>query len=264
MKITVIHPDSKQRRIRFSERHTTKVSTLFKRLPRDVVIKRQGQTINISKECLIREAFIDGDIIEAVYTPVPETRRLWKCIKRSNDQCMITLDKDEQRAEMPCGHAITPQALFDYCWHKLDQGCSTITCPYIADIKGNVCGFKWSSRDVKLSAAMSRREKILFQTRLDKNRIKQQELESTNEYPDAVMISLLHNSPKLQRHGDALMRRACPKCWSIIEHVSGCLCMTCQYPSCNFRFCFRCLDEYVLGIDHSKCHRAPLQFSCDK
>ncbi|XP_021354302.1 uncharacterized protein LOC110450855 [Mizuhopecten yessoensis] len=178
---------------------------------------------------------------------------------------MITLDTVEPRAKMACGHAITPRALYDYCWCELEKGSSKITCPYVTNFKGETCGYKWNRQAITLSAAMSKTEKMIFQTKLDKNRIKQQETESKNVYPDDIMISLLHHSPKLYVHGqtNGLRHRACPKCWSIIEHADGCLSMTCQYPSCGFRFCFRCLDEYGPGVDHRKCLQAPLQFASD-
>ncbi|XP_060063149.1 uncharacterized protein LOC132543650 [Ylistrum balloti] len=262
MKIRLNYPDLTEVEVRLSERRKRKVSSLLKRLPPDSVIKRWGKTI--ASECLISKAFTDGAIVEVVRKSRIRTRRLWNGVKRSTEQCMITLARDEPRAQMPCGHAITPQALYDYCWHELEKGSSAITCPYVTTIKGDKCGSKWDSYTVQLSAAMSKTEKKSFQTKLDKNRIKQQEIESTNVYPDDIMISLLHKSPKLRGCSTALMRRACPKCWSVIEHVAGCLTMTCQYPSCQYRFCFRCLGNYVSGIDHNRCHQAPLQFSTDE
>ncbi|XP_033754382.1 uncharacterized protein LOC117337490 [Pecten maximus] len=260
MKITVIHPDLKRSQIRFSERKTTKVSALFKHLPPDATIKGLGKKVDVGKDCFLNEIFTHGDVIEAVYTAGSRVRRLSRRVKVSSDPCMITLDTTDQRVEMPCGHSITPQALFDYCWHELEKGSSKITCPYVTDLKGDRCGYRWRSYVIIQNAAMTRTEKMLFRKRLDINRIKQQELESSNVLPDDVIISHLHNSPKLPHYGNVLKRRACPKCWSIIEHVSGCLTMTCQYPSCNFKFCFRCLGEYSNEYNHSKCLVAPLQF----
>ncbi|XP_021354159.1 uncharacterized protein LOC110450778 [Mizuhopecten yessoensis] len=198
MKITIIHSDSKRRsQIRLSERQTTGLSTLFKRFPKGTVIKRRGRTIDVGKECQLNKVFSDGDVVEAVYTPVVRTRRLWNGVDKSSNSCMITLDTVEPRAKMACGHAITPRALYDYCWYELEKGNSKITCPYVTNFKGETCGYKWNRQAITLSAAMSKTEKMLFQTKLDKNRIKQQETESKNVYPDDVMISLLHNSPKL-------------------------------------------------------------------
>ncbi|XP_069112621.1 uncharacterized protein [Argopecten irradians] len=258
MKITVIHPDSNESRIRLSERRTTKVSALFDRLPPGATIKRLGRKVEVSKDCLLHEAFSDDDVIEALYAQ--RQRHLSKEVKVAADQCMITLDTTDQRAEMPCGHAITPQALFDYCWHELEKGMFKFTCPYVTDSKEDRCDHVWSSNIIERNAVMTRTEKRLFRKKIDKNRLKQQELEAAHVLPDDVIISHLHNSPKLRRHGNVLMRRACPKCWSVIEHVSGCLSMTCQYPSCNFRFCFKCLGDYCSDYNHNTCRVAPLQF----
>ncbi|XP_033755488.1 uncharacterized protein LOC117338306 [Pecten maximus] len=261
MKITVIHPDLKRSQIRLSERKTTKVTTLFKHLPLGATIKGLGKKVDVGKDCLLHEIFNHGDVIEAMYTPKrARVLRLSRRVNESPDPCMITLDTTDQRAKMPCGHSITPQALFDYCWHELEKGSSKITCPYVTESNGDRCEYRWRSDVIIRYASMNTTEQMVFRKRLDINRIKQQELESSNVLPDDVIISHLHNSPKLPHYGNVLKCRACPKCWSIIEHVSGCLSMTCQYPSCNFRFCFRCLDEYSNEYNHNSCRVAPLQF----
>lgn len=56
--------------------------------------------------------------------------------------------------------------------------------------------------------------------------------------------------------------RACPKCFTIIEHESRCKHIRCPY--CKYDFCFICLKKYYRGQVLISCEPAPRQTPSDE
>ncbi|XP_069114726.1 uncharacterized protein [Argopecten irradians] len=257
MKFTLVFPDKKRKTIRLGER--LGVKTLLKHLPNGTTIKHPRRDTKVCghKRRLLGKTFNDGDILNIVYKDHTSVRRLRRDLPTSNEECMISLSKDSKRAKMPCGHAITPRSLYDYCWSELENGRTEIKCPYVLNAKAETCNSLWSFDAFTKFANMNKKEKKTIENKIFTNKMK-----ITNQkIPDVnTMISLLHNSPKTVIYGISCpLRRACPRCYSIIEHTGGCRSMRCGYPGCGFVFCFRCLSQGALCSYN--CKTVPTQFA---
>ncbi|XP_069112617.1 uncharacterized protein [Argopecten irradians] len=257
MKFTLVFPDKKRKTIRLGERQGVK--TLLKHLPNGTTIKHPRRDTKVCghKRRLLGKTFNDGDILNIVYKDHTSVRRLRRDLPTSNEECMISLSKDSKRAKMPCGHAITPRSLFDYCWSQLENGRTEIKCPYVLNAKAETCNSLWLLDVITKFANMNKEEKKTIENKIFTNKMK-----ITNQkIPDVnTMISLLHKCPtKLIQGISCPIRRACPNCYSIIEHTGGCRSMCCEYPGCGYVFCFRCLSERARC--KFKCKTVPKQFA---
>ncbi|XP_069112619.1 uncharacterized protein [Argopecten irradians] len=256
MKLTLVFPDKKRKTIRLGERQ--RVKFILKCLPRGAYIKHpQRRTKLITHQRrLLRKVFKDGDVISVVYQDNFVGRRLRQNIPTSSKKCMITLETNSKRAKMPCGHAITPQALYDFCLSELESGKTEIKCPFVYNFKAAACGSIWSFEDIERYANLDKKETTFIESKVFENKMKN----SSREIPDTnEMLAFLHNSPRIFIFGISCpQRRACPRCYNIIEHAGGCRTMRCEYPGCGFVFCFRCLSEKTKCI--IDCKTAPTQF----
>ncbi|XP_033753767.1 uncharacterized protein LOC117337090 isoform X2 [Pecten maximus] len=257
MKFTLVFPDKKRKTIRLGEKQA--VTSLLKHLPNGTFIThpRRSTKVRAHKRRLLSKTFSDGDVLKVTYNVHNSVRRLRRGLPATTDKCMITLSTGSKRAKMPCGHAITPQALYDFCWNELKNGKTEIKCPFVYDYKADACGSIWSIAEIKRYANMNKKEKKSVEDKAFANKMKM----TNQEIPDInTMVSLLHNSPRTTIYDVSCpLRRACPKCYSIIEYVGGCKTMTCKYPGCGFIFCFRCLTEN--SSCKYDCTSVPTQFT---
>ncbi|XP_007551450.2 E3 ubiquitin-protein ligase RNF19B-like isoform X1 [Poecilia formosa] len=75
-------------------------------------------------------------------------------------------DDDEDqglRAEMSCGHAVTPQSLTGWCRSLLDQGQYKFKCPAFDEDTQEICGAVWPYREVRRLADLSVEEMEYFE-----------------------------------------------------------------------------------------------------
>ncbi|XP_034412567.1 E3 ubiquitin-protein ligase RNF19A-like [Cyclopterus lumpus] len=71
-------------------------------------------------------------------------------------------DEDGLRAEMSCGHAVTPDSLTSWCRSQLDEGHYKFRCPAL--VEGNkLCNKLWSYREVRRLADLSVEEMQHFE-----------------------------------------------------------------------------------------------------
>uniref|UniRef100_A0A3Q1AYU3 Uncharacterized protein n=2 Tax=Amphiprion ocellaris TaxID=80972 RepID=A0A3Q1AYU3_AMPOC len=78
------------------------------------------------------------------YDPLDTTL---KFVTRRDDLDPISSDDDSLRAEMSCGHAVTPESLTQWCRNLLDQGHYTFKCPAL--VEGTTrCNKAWSYQEV--------------------------------------------------------------------------------------------------------------------
>uniref|UniRef100_A0A8C4ZXP2 RING-type domain-containing protein n=1 Tax=Gadus morhua TaxID=8049 RepID=A0A8C4ZXP2_GADMO len=72
---------------------------------------------------------------------------------------------ERPRAQMSCGHAVTPQSLTGWCRSLLDQGQYTFNCPALA--VGTVpCGAVWDYTEVRRLALLTEEEMLDFEMTL--------------------------------------------------------------------------------------------------
>uniref|UniRef100_A0A8C9WIL2 Si:ch211-212k18.15 n=1 Tax=Scleropages formosus TaxID=113540 RepID=A0A8C9WIL2_SCLFO len=85
-----------------------------------------------------------------------------KFVTRPDD---ITLDDDPDtlRAEMSCGHAVTPQSLTAWCRSLLDQGQYKFLCPALKEGTVKKCGALWSYQEVRKLAVLTADEQKHFE-----------------------------------------------------------------------------------------------------
>lgn len=86
-------------------------------------------------------------------------------LPQSDEQCMITHESFEDNGtvvlSMPCGHAISPGGLVDYCWSELNANKTNIQCL--------LCTREWSAEVVKQYGGVSDQEFKHIEERLSKN-----------------------------------------------------------------------------------------------
>uniref|UniRef100_A0A3Q1C5F3 RING-type domain-containing protein n=1 Tax=Amphiprion ocellaris TaxID=80972 RepID=A0A3Q1C5F3_AMPOC len=85
-----------------------------------------------------------------------------KFVTRRDDLDPISSDDDSLRAEMSCGHAVTPESLTQWCRNLLDQGHYTFKCPAL--VEGTTrCNKAWSYQEVRRLADLSVEEMQHFE-----------------------------------------------------------------------------------------------------
>ncbi|XP_029941795.1 uncharacterized protein LOC115383760 [Salarias fasciatus] len=67
------------------------------------------------------------------------------------------------RAEMSCGHAVTPESLTGWCRSLLDQGQYKFKCPALKDGTVNRCGAVWPYKEVRRLAVLTAEEMQYFE-----------------------------------------------------------------------------------------------------
>ncbi|KAL5013477.1 hypothetical protein ScPMuIL_007747 [Solemya velum] len=188
----------------------------------------------------------------------PKTRTLPEKTKRAQGPCMISLDDGEERAEMSCGHAIAPRSLFKLCRSEFSTGKVEIRCPYVSDdLTG--CRQVWEMDELVEKACLDRSEHAEFMAFVNETLINLRKVKE-NLSTSQELARILNECDWKEVGGvKSPSHRACPKCGAVIEHISGCNQMTCQFPGCNTTFCFVCLGMLCRG----NCYLAPVQIQFD-
>ncbi|XP_039463849.1 uncharacterized protein LOC120432731 [Oreochromis aureus] len=118
------------------------------------------------------------------------------------------------RAQMSCGHAVTPTSLTNWCCRLLEQGESRFVCG------GSGCGAEWTFAEVCKMALLDPQERQYFQKTMEFNTARQ-----------------------------TLTAKLCPGCGSAVTRENGSdlnvLCKTCTAVKGRpFEFCWQCLREW--------------------
>lgn len=148
-----------------------------------------------------------------------------KFVKRRDD---ITLDDDPDvlRAEMSCGHAVSPQSLTAWCRSLLDQGQYKFHCPAITH-GTQKCGAEWPYLEVRKLAVLSDAEQVHFEENM------------------ALLAAIEYCEFK-----------SCPSCESYVERADlSNLCVKCTICTAVkqriFLFCWQCLREWKGPAGHA-------------
>ncbi|CAL8385428.1 unnamed protein product [Arctogadus glacialis] len=160
--------------------------------------------------------------VEKAYDPLDPS---FKFVDRQDE--IDPFQDESSRAEMSCGHAVTPGSLTGWCRSLLSKGESKFTCPALQP-DGKKCGAEWSYPEVRRFALLTVEESDHFEKEL------------------ACIV--------------AARFKACPGCKTYVERETlDNLCFQCnickESGKPTMQFCWQCLRPWK--------GRAPRSDRCD-
>ncbi|XP_026122540.1 uncharacterized protein DDB_G0292642-like isoform X1 [Carassius auratus] len=148
----------------------------------------------------------------------PDDKTL-KFVTRQDD---ITGDDDPEtrRAEMSCGHAVTPESLTGWCRSLLDQGQHKFLCPALQEGTLQKCNAEWPYVEVRRLAVLTQEEQSHFEEMM------------------AVLAA-----------AEYCEHKTCPGCQTFVERADIInLCVMCTICTAEkgqtFQFCWQCMREW--------------------
>ncbi|XP_053199548.1 E3 ubiquitin-protein ligase RNF19B-like [Scomber japonicus] len=99
--------------------------------------------------------------VQRRYDPLDTTLTF---VNRGDDLDPLGSDDEDDclRAEMSCGHAVTPESLIQWCRSQLDQGIYKFKCPAVVE-GTKLCNELWSYPEVRRLADLSIEEMQYFE-----------------------------------------------------------------------------------------------------
>lgn len=146
--------------------------------------------------------------------------KLDSTVIRTDETCMLSYE-DGVAVKMPCGHAISPDWLMDYCWHEIDDGKYEIKC--------SLCAQEWPMEVLHKYGGANEEELHLLEEGLSKNYC---------EKASGII--------------------QCPGCNSYCMRADeSSNCMQCGICTKNkgktYRFCYNCREEWTNGYNTKFC-----------
>ena len=152
-------------------------------------------------------------------------RSIDSSLPRSDGKCLITHMNYEDDGvivlEMPCGHAMSPEGLMEYCWNEIKDRKTEIKCP--------LCEAVWSVSVIRQYGGATATEMQQLEMGIEKN--------------------VCFNSSDINQ---------CPKCESYITRkdpkINSVKCLICSKKtnSDNY-FCWYCLRDWKNPLSSSTC-----------
>lgn len=142
-------------------------------------------------------------------------------IPRSDEECLITLEKGKS-LQMPCGHAISPEGLMEYCKDELGdrKKADKVKCPQ--------CDVEWPIGVLKRYSCATPIETLFMELKLSDN--------YCSSAPTVV---------------------ECPKCHTLCEprnpSRTDVQCLMCSQKGKPHVFCWQCLQECKWSKSKYKC-----------
>ncbi|XP_045161197.2 uncharacterized protein DDB_G0292642-like [Mercenaria mercenaria] len=156
-------------------------------------------------------------------SPIVQPKMYDSEVQLTDKPDMFTLDDEEggQRAEMPCGHVISPESLTAYCRSLLTAGKYEFFCPYKAKPEDPYCNELWELFTVKRLAVLTPEEIKAFEKKMAENYLRK-----------AVGI------------------QSCPRCKLFCERKSKTdqrvRCLVCKTEAGGrYEFCWFCLKTWL-------------------
>ena len=158
---------------------------------------------------------------ELTQPQTPLDRRIHSSVPRSSEPCMITFVEGDS-VQMPCGHAISPDGLMDYCWSEVSSGRKY-------EIRCCLCNSEWPIEIIKRFGGASEEELRMLEEGLSKNYCR------------------VHSNIS-----------ECPGCMSLCEQKdTSKSCVQC--PVCTrkkekaYHFCWHCLHPWKNALSAKQC-----------
>ncbi|XP_038126320.1 uncharacterized protein DDB_G0292642-like [Cyprinodon tularosa] len=150
------------------------------------------------------------------YDPLDQTL---KFVNREDEVVPGSSDSSSLRAEMSCGHAVTPDSLTIWCKNLLKQGQNKFRCPAVVE-GTKQCNKLWSYQEVRRLADLNVDEMLYFEQEMANL--------SVSEYCEV---------------------QSCPKCKTSVEREDPSnLCVQCVVCTADqkeiYQFCWQCLRDW--------------------
>ncbi|XP_059211302.1 uncharacterized protein DDB_G0292642-like [Centropristis striata] len=156
--------------------------------------------------------------VEKKYDPLDSTLHF---VDRRDDLDPVCDDDDDDslRAEMSCGHAVTPDSLTLWCRSQLDEGIYKFRCPAVVE-GTKQCNKLWSYQEVRRLADLS--------------------VEEMQHFEETMACLAAAGYFEIQ---------PCPQCKTKVERKDlGNLCVRCTICSADqkktYQFCWQCQREW--------------------
>ncbi|TKS92944.1 hypothetical protein D9C73_027069 [Collichthys lucidus] len=156
--------------------------------------------------------------VEKSYDPLDTTL---KFVKRKDDLDPLFSEEDDGclKAEMSCGHAVTPDSLTRWCCSQLDEGNYKFKCPAVVE-GTKLCNKVWSYQEVRRLADLTVEEIQYFEENMARL--------AAAEYTEI---------------------QQCPQCRTSVERKNlSNLCVRCTICTADkkktYQFCWQCLKEW--------------------
>ncbi|CAB1421414.1 unnamed protein product [Pleuronectes platessa] len=154
-----------------------------------------------------------------------------KFVNRPDDLDGMPPEEGDQglRAEMSCGHAVTPESLTGWCRSLLDQGQYKFKCPALKNGTLKQCNEVWSYQEVRRLAVLTTEEMAYFEEKMARL--------AAEEYCEI---------------------KECPGCNTIVEREDltnlSVVCPICQEDDeKQYTFCWQCLKKWKGPMPRSDC-----------
>ncbi|KAM4536387.1 E3 ubiquitin-protein ligase RNF19A-like [Odontesthes bonariensis] len=141
-----------------------------------------------------------------------------KFVSRRDDLDPVSSDFSSLRAEMSCGHAVTPDSLTSWCLSLLDEGNYKFRCPAVVE-GTRQCNKLWTYQEVRRLADLTVEEMQHFEETMARL--------AAAEYCEV---------------------QPCPRCKTSVERMdlsNLCVqCVVCSAGKTTYQFCWQCLKQW--------------------
>ncbi|XP_013876504.1 E3 ubiquitin-protein ligase RNF19B [Austrofundulus limnaeus] len=167
----------------------------------------------------------EQEAAEKKYDPLDTTL---KFVDRGDDLDPVSSEFSSLRAEMSCGHAVTPESLTLWCRSQLDEGNYQFRCPALVD-GFKLCNKLWSYQEVRRLADLDVDEMQYFEETMARLAVA--------EYCEV---------------------QPCPKCKTSVARENMCnLCVQCVICTADqkkpYQFCWQCQKPWKNPGARSDC-----------